>query len=154
MKNKKKRNDLSLTDQKMMTEVARRLYAEAEPLLLEAFRHTTVRPCDPFDALVLVASLSQALQFAAAQWFSFQENSKVAQVMLVMGIFHLAVAMENQQIKVSESFPFCADEMLDAMSERLDEGETAFSESVIEAVERMKPMITEMSNYFASAHPN
>lgn len=121
---------LSPEEQSILVEVSQALYSAAEAQLLEGLRHTQDRPRDGFDALVMVCSVARAIQSLT-----------------------IGSVMGDGLISVSTDFPFSAAEMVAATSQHINAATDALFNAVDEAIERLGPVLIELTFYFASTHP-
>lgn len=137
----------------MLNVIASSLYGEVEPVLLEAFEHVASRPRDAFDALVLVCSLAQEIFLQVIGKASFGGDSDNMRSQLLSVIAMIGMALENGHVTVSSTFPFSADEMVSAASPHYEAGAAVLSVSVGEAIERLKPLVMDLTRYLAAAHP-
>ena len=137
----------------MLPVVASSLYGQVEPVLLEAFEHVASRPRDAFDALVLVGSPAQETFLQVTGKVSFGGDSDKVRRQLLSVIAMIGRALENGHVTVSSTSPFSGDEMVSAANPHFEAGSAALSASVGEAIERLKPLVMDLTRYLAAAHP-
>ena len=144
---------LSDEEQSILVEVSQALYSAAEAQLLEGLRHTEGRPRDGFDALVMVCSVARAIQSLSIGRVELGLVSEQERALLIASILTIGSVMGNGLIPVSTDFPFSAEEMVAATSHHINAGTDALVNAADEAMERLGPVMMELTLYFASAHP-
>ena len=144
---------LSPEEQSILVEVSQALYSAAEAQLLEGLRHTQDRPRDGFDALVMVCSVARAIQSLSIGRVELGPVSKRERALLIASILTIGSVMGDGLISVSTDFPFSAAEMVAATSQHINAATDALFNAVDEAIERLGPVLIELTFYFASTHP-
>ena len=151
-----KTNRLSPKGQKvtrMVAEASRSIYCEAEAHLLEVFRHTSDRPRDGFDSMVMVCSLARTIQALAVGPINLGPAYEKEHALLVLTIIAIGGGMESGLIQVSPDFPFSAQEMISSTMPHLDSTPTSCSQAIDGAFRRNAPLMLGMAAHLASAHP-
>jgi len=138
---------------RMLVEVSKTLYREAEAQLLEGFSHTAGRPRDGFDALVMVCTLARAIQSLAVGSVDLGPETEKERALLLPTIFTIGGVLGHGLIHVSPHFPFTAEEMTTATTPHIISGSAACSLAVDEAIERISPMMLDIAAHFAASYP-
>ena len=144
---------LSPEERSILVEVPQALYGAAEAQLLEGLSHTEGRPRDGFDALVMVCSVARAIESLSIGRVELGPASEKERALLIASILTIGGVMGNGLISVSTDFPFSAEEMVAATSHHINAGTDALFNAVDEAMERLGPVMMELTFYFASEHP-